>query len=137
MCQGSTLMIKQLFPHMYIHVYRIPTMCVTEPVRTQPHCRELPLLMKMHFCSAMMAVCDGTVWISFRTRLSTTFAFPRHPLEHQSRVVYIQKYMCKSVAEEEKKENPDPIHHTGTIQTHKHKMNRTPGCPALRTGMVG
>ena len=34
-------------------------------------------------------------------------------------------------------ENPDPIHHTRTIQTHIHKMTRTPGCPALRTGMVG
>ena len=35
-----------------------------------------------------------------------------------------------------KKENPDLIHHARTIQTRKHTMNRTPGCPPLRTGMV-
>ena len=36
-----------------------------------------------------------------------------------------------------KVENPDPIHYTRTIQIRKHTMTRTPGCPALRTGMVG
>ena len=44
---------------------------------------------------------------------------------------------CKLVVKEEKKENPDPIHYTRTVQTRKHKMTRRPGCPALRTGMVG
>ena len=36
-----------------------------------------------------------------------------------------------------KEDNPDPIHYTRRVQTRKHKMNRTPVCPALRTGMVG
>ena len=36
-----------------------------------------------------------------------------------------------------KKENSDPIHPTQTVQTCKHTMTRTPGLPALRTGMVG
>ena len=41
--------------------------------------------------------------------------------------------LAKLVVEEEKKGNPDLIHHTQTGQTHKCKMNKTPGCPALRT----
>ena len=45
--------------------------------------------------------------------------------------------LARLVVKEEKKENPDPIHHTQTVQTRTHTMTRTPRCPALRTGMVG
>ena len=48
--------------------------------------------------------------------------------------IHVYNTLVKLVA---KKENPDTKHHTRTIQACKHKMNRTPGCPALRTGMVG
>ena len=51
--------------------------------------------------------------------------------------VHVYSSLARLVVKEEKKENPDPIHHTKTTQTRKHKMTRTPGCPALRTGMVG
>ena len=42
--------------------------------------------------------------------------------------------LAKLVAEEEKEENPDPIHCTQTVTRH---MNGTPVCPAMRTGAVG
>ena len=79
--------------------------------------------------------------------------------------IHVYSTLAKLVVKEE---NPDPIHHTQTLQTHKHKMTvymikinepqlpwlrtaiyhtgldvkmehvyRTPGCPALRTEMVG
>ena len=51
--------------------------------------------------------------------------------------IHVYSTLAKLVVKEEKKENPDPIHYTRTVQTRKHKMTRTPGCPALRTGMVG
>ena len=39
-------------------------------------------------------------------------------------ILYVHVYTCilaKSVVKEEKKENPDPIHHTRTVQKRKHK----------------
>ena len=51
--------------------------------------------------------------------------------------MYTPVFSCMLVIKEKKKENPDPIHHTQTVQTHKHKMTRTPVCPAFKTGMVG
>ena len=51
--------------------------------------------------------------------------------------VHVYSTLARLVVKEEKKVNPNPIHHTKTIQTRTHKMTRTPGCPALRTGMVG
>ena len=48
----------------------------------------------------------------------------------------IAHYIAKLVVKEEKKGNPDPIHHNRTVQTCKHihctrKMNRTPAYPIL------
>ena len=51
--------------------------------------------------------------------------------------IHVYSTLAKLVIEKEKKENPDPIHYTRTVQTRKYKITRTPGCPALRTGMVG
>ena len=41
----------------------------------------------------------------------------------QERYIKIHVYstLAKLVVEEEKKGNPDPIHHTRTVQTRKHK----------------
>ena len=36
--------------------------------------------------------------------------------------VHVYSTLAKLVIEEEKKGNPDPIHHTQTIRTCKHKM---------------
>ena len=46
--------------------------------------------------------------------------------------IHAYSTLAKLVVKEEKKENPDPTHHTRTLQTKN--IYRTPGCPALRTG---
>ena len=51
--------------------------------------------------------------------------------------VHVHTTLAKSFVKEEKKENSDPIHYTQTVQAYKHKMTKTPGFPAFRTGMVG
>ena len=48
--------------------------------------------------------------------------------------VYIAHYVAKVVIEEEKKGRKP---RTNTPHTNKPKMARTPGYPALRTGMMG
>ena len=48
--------------------------------------------------------------------------------------IHVYSKLAKLVVKEE---NPDPIHHPRTVQTCKHKIIRTPGCPTLRTGMMG
>ena len=37
--------------------------------------------------------------------------------------IHVYSTLAKLVVKEEKKENPDPIHHTRTVQIHKHKVN--------------
>ena len=67
--------------------------------------------------------------------------------DYRIRVHDLHRTLAKLVIEEEeKKGNPDPIlpcgmrldpiHHTQTVQTPKHNKTRTPGCPALKTGMM-
>ena len=46
--------------------------------------------------------------------------------------IHVYSTLAKLVVKEEKKENPDPIHHT---KMRKHKMTRTPGCLALSGGL--
>ena len=62
-------------------------------------------------------------------------SFQQHKLSLPASTIHVYSTPAKLVVKEEKKENPDPIHHTQTVQTRKHTMTRTPECPALRTGM--
>ena len=50
--------------------------------------------------------------------------------------IHVYSTLARLVVKEEKKENPDPIHHIKNNTNMKHTMTRTPGCPALRTGHV-
>ena len=57
---------------------------------------------------------------------------------HVYYIMYMKRHVYSTLAKlVVQEENPDPIHYTRMVQTRKQKMNRTPVCPALRTGMVG
>ena len=40
--------------------------------------------------------------------------------------IHVYSTLARLVVKEEKKENPDSIHYTKTIETRKHTMTRTP-----------
>ena len=76
------------------------------------------MYLHVHNCSSIKRP-NCSIVFPFLSPMCYTFVYMK---------VRVYSTLDKLVVKEEKKENPDPIHHTKTIQTRKHKMTRTPGC---------